>query len=499
MSTFDAARREVEGAHQAVERARERMQENTKRREATASTTAVSSDAGAEAQLSDDAVRKAVWVLYLNNVLTPVATQAYTPSVPLFATLTLHISVYTLGLVFATLTVCSLVSFSIMAPLLKHFTVRQILLGDYAVRIFSGVLYMLSVKYGFAEGASSTLALPLLFASRLVYGITLNSFGISSVWAGVRVGMADRATTVTRMNGLVALGITLGPSISSALAGLFKEELIQMAIPALITLTTSVLMFLLILNFDDGGMLPSSPAPKAAAGAGVDAEKAASDDKERQRVVTIVATGVCVSLVSICIASMSGIEALMSLMMYDGYGWDAAEQTPLWVYFGLNSVVSVFLVPLLVEHLNWVQFIIPTYVGLAMCVVPINFSDWSTPTAPWMFYVGVTGISLINWAYMGHLALLAERVPKEQQVKYSSMAQALGQAGRAIGPVLATGTYGAANGLLAGSGVNAGWLFMAAVLAMGYAYTTAHFTTIYGSCSDPSKAALKKAKQTTMM
>ena len=58
-------------------------------------------------------------ILAFNNFLTPVMTQSYTPIVPLFATVTLEIWVYRLGLVFAALTFFSMVSFVLMQPLLK--------------------------------------------------------------------------------------------------------------------------------------------------------------------------------------------------------------------------------------------------------------------------------------------------------------------------------------------------------------------------------------------
>ena len=87
-----------------------------------------------------------------------------------------------------------------------------------------------------------------------------------------------------------------------------------------------------------------------------------------------------------------------------------------------------------------------------------------------------------------HLGLLAERLPPEMQATYSALAQSLGQAGRAIGPLLATNWYALAHEWLPGSAPNAAFLFGAVFAWIPSLYGLANLRLMYGTCTDLSKA-----------
>ena len=375
---------------------------------------AVSTAGSGDIGLDEAGIKRALYILGANNLLTPIMTQGFTPIVPLYATLILYISVYTLGLVFAALTFFSLVSFVLMAPLLKCMSVREVLILDYVVRIVSGFVYLLSVERA-NHDPEGGLALPLLFLSRVVYGITLNSFGISSVWAGVRVPVVDRGKTVATLNALITVGITLGPAVSSAIAGQFMDPYTQDSVPGYMTVVISVAVLAMIFFcLDDGGKLPAPPPAKPVDESS--AEKAA-EEKEKQRVIGIVVCVACTSATTVCIASMSGFESLMSLIMLEAYGLDAAKQAPYWTFFGIFSLFTSFTVPWLTEQLNWAQFILISYVGFVVALLPIHVTDFSKPAPMPLYITGLVATALTNTAFIGHLSILSERVPPEQQAR----------------------------------------------------------------------------------
>lgn len=85
--------------------------------------------------------------------------------------------------------------------------------SDCVIRTFSGVAYVLSIQLRDNAGG-----LVFLSISRFTYGITLNSFAIPTAWAGVYLPAEDKAAKVALLNGLVAIGIHIGPPFDSMLA-----------------------------------------------------------------------------------------------------------------------------------------------------------------------------------------------------------------------------------------------------------------------------------------
>lgn len=179
----------------------------------------------------------------------------------------------------------------------------------------------------------------------------------------------------------------------------------------------------------------------------------------------------------------------------------------------------------LIENLNWARFVTLSYLGVALSCVPVRYDALTVAAPIHLVYVGLVGTIISGTAYvcvrtrtlappprrasnadhaccgwsvrtpllliLQHLSLLAERVPKELQVKYGSMAQSVGQIGRAVGPVLATQWYGFMQYTLPGSGPTSAWILMAGIMSMAFVFAAKDFTTIYGKCGAPSKRQLK--------
>ena len=83
-------------------------------------------------------------------------------------------------------------------------SVRSLLLCDYVMRILSGVVYIGSVERAYHDPEGG-LALILLFLSRITYGITLHSFGVSSIWAGVRMASPAKPVAILMLSLMLSL------------------------------------------------------------------------------------------------------------------------------------------------------------------------------------------------------------------------------------------------------------------------------------------------------
>ena len=248
------------------------------------------------------------------------------------------------------------------------------------------------MAYIFCTSPDSALALPLLFLSRFVYGITLNSFAIPSLWAGVHVPMLEKAKVTALFNGLVSIGVTTGPTIGSVVASVLPKEL-SASSPGFVTVVGSIGMLLLLAIFLDdtsGGKLPA--APKKASG---EEQQLSSEEKEKETKLLTILQAVNVNLGAICLSCMSGFEALMGLMMYEGYGWDAAEQVPFWLLFSISAVVCNLSMPMLMEYLNSSKIVLFHFFGLLLCLVPINYSAIDGVSSSWRFGIGEVGTAVV--------------------------------------------------------------------------------------------------------
>lgn len=157
-------------------------------------------------------------VLGVSNFLTPLDTQAPTPLIPLLITEGMGLHIDIVGRVFATLTVSSMCSFIMIMPLSKCLTPRAILLSMFTVRLVSGIAYF------FALRENGDLTLPLIYVSRAIYGLSLNTFALPAIWIACRMPADERPKKVTQMQGALMLGIVLGPSWGATLAAFMPTD-----------------------------------------------------------------------------------------------------------------------------------------------------------------------------------------------------------------------------------------------------------------------------------
>ena len=97
------------------------------------------------------------------------------------------------------------------------------------------------------------------------------------------------------------------------------------------------------------------------------------------------------------------------------------------------------------------------------------------------------------------MAILAERLPRELQVQQGALIQSLGQAGRAIGPLIGTTLYGVADVYLPGAAPNAAMIFLVLFLFIAVGFPLTHARLMYGSCSDLSKAQQRRLMDGNML
>lgn len=199
---LSAARKEAEEASAKIDAARERLVKQSPAKPDVPPFTAADDE---PAPLCN--VPTCLKVMFMSNLLTPLDTQAPTPLLPLLLTVDLEMPIVVVGRVFATLTCAALISFGLLLPLSKCMSPRSILLFDFGLRFVSGITYTLAVWQ--PGGTESTIY--LVYLSRFLYGLTLNSFALPAAWIGVRLPTADRPAKIAAMQAFLALGIVFGP------------------------------------------------------------------------------------------------------------------------------------------------------------------------------------------------------------------------------------------------------------------------------------------------
>ena len=165
-------------------------------------------------------LEKCLMVLGIANMLTPLDTQAPTPLLPLLITEELALPVAIVGRVFSSMTLAAMVSFIMIMPLSKCVSPRTLLLGDFTIRLISGLFYTAALWGDAPRGAT----LPLLYVSRVLYGVTLNSFALPSIWIACRMPADERPARITAMQAALTLGIILGPTWGSTMASFMPTD-----------------------------------------------------------------------------------------------------------------------------------------------------------------------------------------------------------------------------------------------------------------------------------
>jgi len=375
-----------------------------------------------------------------------------------------------------------------MLPLLKAYSMRSVLIFDYIARLVSGALYIASVQYHHAD----SWGLPLLFASRVLYGMTLHSFGLPIIWAGVRLPEDQRGAQVAVLNALVALGIIIGPSIASVLCSLFTDEFMGYASPGYTTLALSAVLLGLTCAVDDGGVLPTNP-PHAVP---VDVAE------EMQRVAKTMKLAGGVNSFLMMMTALAGFEAMFSILLYDGYGLIQREQTSVWAFFGLLSLCLGSLSPMAIQRLNSAtQITGVACLGPPLVLSAINLTQYDTIVPLWRMFIGLVGIGISSQTYMIHLSAVSTRLPDYLQAEVSTVIQAAGQAGRALGPMLMAWAYEVGESVAPGTAVaqNAVLTILGLSVAVATYFPISFFKDMYGSFDELSAAQKVADKEKSLL
>ena len=272
---------------------------------------------------------KCLMVLAMGNLLTPLDTQAPTPLLPLLITVDLNDSITAVGRVFAALTMAALISFGLLLPLSKAMSPKSILLLDYSVRLVSGLVYSAAL---ITPGGHS-YSLTLLYASRFLYGLTLNTFAMPSAWIGVRMPVDKRAAMIANMAGVLGLGIVFGPVWGSVLASMMPTKWLGYQSTGIFTLVECCIMLVMVqLVFDDTEKLPT---PKK-----IDESSMSRADRDEASKVKFITHAAAFSSLLLTMGLMAGFETLMSLAVYHSYGWDSKQALRAWLPFGACVLVA---------------------------------------------------------------------------------------------------------------------------------------------------------------
>mmetsp|Transcript_70367 Transcript_70367/g.139481 ORF Transcript_70367/g.139481 Transcript_70367/m.139481 type:complete len:504 (-) Transcript_70367:298-1809(-) len=422
-------------------------------------------------------------ILLFGNLLTPLDTQAPTPLLPLLLTVDMEKSVETVGAVFSSLTVASLLSFASMLVITKFMSPRRILLWDFAIRFISGALYTAALWV--PGGWSGTM--PLLYIARFVYGITLNSFALPSIWVGVREPVEERKAKIGGASAVLSMGIVFGPVWGSALASLFPTIWSGYQSTGYFTMIASTVLFLAVyLKFDDDAIMPQAPSAKPTSEA---------EQTEANRLSYLVnTTGISILLSAMGV--MAGFETLLGLAVYDSFHWRSSQALVAWAGFGGSSLLSFMFIQPLLDKFNSAKLVAVGSVLTFLALGQINFFDFGHPTALYAWFGGLLGISPFMIIFILQQSIPATQVPQHQQVMVGAYLQLMSQVGRGVGPIVATTFYSFFTRTFGKEGgTNAASIFMLVCAWSGILLTFTNFTSMYGRWDTLSPKQQREAKE----
>lgn len=434
-------------------------------------------------------VEACMMVLTISQILTPLDTQAPTPLLPVLITIDLNESVHVVGGVFASVTFASLVSFAMLQPLTKCMSPKKILMFDFSLRFLSGLVYCAAL---FVVGGTK-YTIRLLYASRLLYGLTLNSFAIPNAWVGVRLQQAKRPAAIASMSAMLGMGITLGPVMGAMIASILPTTWSGYQATGYFTLLESAFMFVMVVrHFDDDTLFPQAPKPS-------DASEVSQQDAEAARTIQFIIHAAAICSCLWMMGAMAGFETLMGLALYHSYGLNSRRS---WIGFlpiGLVTLTAFVLLPKLTYSVSRPRLALGCLLLLSLNLFGIHYSDLRTPVSLPVFYLGVLGLGPFQVLYVIIQTVVSIRVPRTQQVAATSYFQFMSQLGRGVGPIagawfydLFTGWYGLPSGVSAAAG------YQALLLAVGAAFPFSRFHAYFGEWSERSQAAIDAETATAM-
>lgn len=178
--------------------------------------------------MTEAEVKRSLRTFMITNFLTPITTQAFMPIIALLLVDDLGEPILRVGQLFFTLAAGSFLSLASMQWLLARLPLKTVLLWNYIARTLACLLWVWALqRHAAGEGAAWPPALPghppilvSIFASRFFYGLTLNSFAITTPWCGVRLKHEAKPAALARVGGMLFIGILLGPMVGVGIASL---------------------------------------------------------------------------------------------------------------------------------------------------------------------------------------------------------------------------------------------------------------------------------------
>lgn len=435
------------------------------------------------------------------NFLTPITTQSYMPIIPFLLTVEYDEHVSLVGFFFSALAIGSFASFMVMPILLTHFRTKRILMADFAIRCIAAIIWVYALWNSAEYSKTDTLAtlpstVPLLLASRLLFGLTLNSFAIADPWIASRMENDEMPSAMALAGSAISLGVMLGPMVGIGIVSVVKvagyDAMLGYMVVGWFTVWLSLVQLLIIIHFfkDETILAPSDS----------DATTTDPDSKARdERVVTsnyyptakFVGKLVIVSSFTNSFAILAGFESTLTLQVRQAYGWSLAESMYAWgpmAVFGL--VFNSFVVPGIIDHYNWATVARFGLIFSWFSIFGINWLNLLEPV-PWWWFV-IEGIFGLGGSCVGAVisVIIAQRLPTAEMVRVTSMSMIAGQFGRALGPTASTYVFQTAEEMTnwsRGAGTNFARIWM--MLTDGIPMTivlVCTFTRIFGTFGDPS-------------
>lgn len=418
--------------------------------------------------------------LFWGQIMTPLSTQAYVPLLPIMVTLELRLSATIVGQLLSCMTFGVVLSNAALTTLLRRYSPRSVLLSAYALRAAAGCFWSLAL---ILHGRIPLL--PCLFLSRFMYGISLLSFSVTNPWIGIRLPVSDRPSALALASGFIVGGINLGPLVGNLISGISPTPRVSYVWVGWWTAASSAYLFLYhARNFSDAKILSGK------------ADTASTNEKQNFR-TWIVALSVVATSFLTGFSNLAAFEATESLMLFDGYGWDAAASARVFAPLGLlNLLVGMLVIPWTADNLNSAWLATLGFCSSAANLVNINWFDISEPVPIHVFYMCIFGTSLMPMLLNANLTAINVRLPASIRVQVNNYFQFSTQVGRLLGAVPSAYIYTKAKELIhgRGGGVNIERIYMSFPFFFQGVMLCCFFQELYGTFKDPSPLKRRQAE-----
>lgn len=436
---------------------------------------------------TSEELTKCLKVYVVSQFASGLSVQLFLPVLPLLFTEALGKPSVRAGAAFMLFTITALLVIMCQPKLLAKYSVRNILIGSYIVRIVAGLLHGLSLVAGVQPFTET-----LVFLSRMLHGMSILPFGMAGVYVPMRVNMILGKDNLPKWTGLTqglfAMGQVLGPTVSSAISATLPDELAAYASPGWTTVVLNgAVLALIYVQFVDYELLPSFPK---AAGAEL-------PPVPWKAVAVCYTTGFC-----ICLGYIGGMEAVLALTLKQRYDYGVQDSLPMWLAWAASNLVGFLGGTSVPKFVNWAKLAVVwsafRFFGLGM----LNLFDWGAapPLGSFLVFFMLYDAAM-NFSYLAHLAILGQRLPPQHQMKFQTGLVVINLLGRAIGPVLFSGIYDASNAAAAGTGSNtvlaAIWVTLLAPVLVAIPFFNDE--QVYGAFSMPSAAEEAKAASKEMI